>query len=100
MVAAASGHEKLVRMLVQAGADLEPKDGSGVTPLLAAAANDHLGVVQALVEAGADVNSACRSGNALQVAAARGNTELIRMLVSRGASLDAEIGRASCRERE
>ncbi|KAK5635619.1 hypothetical protein RRF57_011331 [Xylaria bambusicola] len=60
--AARNGHEEIVQLLVEKGADIESKDSIGRTPLLWAAEEGHQEIVQLLVEKGADVNSKSTSG--------------------------------------
>ena len=56
-LAAENGHEAVVKLLVEKGADLESKDRDGQTPLSLAAMNGHEAVVKLLVEKGADLES-------------------------------------------
>ena len=50
MYAAYSGHEAVVKLLVEKGAELDSKDRDGRTPLSHAAGNGHKAVVKLLVE--------------------------------------------------
>jgi len=56
--AAASGHEEMVRALIEAGADENKANNNGYSPLYWAAHQGHEAVVQALIETGADVHKA------------------------------------------
>ncbi|KAL2012474.1 hypothetical protein VTN00DRAFT_5192 [Thermoascus crustaceus] len=56
--AAEKGHEVVVELLIDKGADLEAKDKSGRTPLHSAAVRGHESVVKLLVEKGANCHSA------------------------------------------
>jgi hypothetical protein len=49
-----NGHEAVVRLLLEKGAELESKDSEGQTPLSWAAAKGHEAVVQLLLEKGAE----------------------------------------------
>ena len=51
--AAQSGHEALVRLLLERGADVEAKDRGGETALIYAAESGHEAVVRLLKSAGA-----------------------------------------------
>jgi uncharacterized protein len=51
------GDERAVRNLLQKGANVEARDGTGKTSLIAAAYGNHLEVARLLVEADADVNA-------------------------------------------
>ena len=55
--AAGRGDAEAVRSLLEQGADVEARDDTGMTPLIAAAYGNHLEVARLLVEAGADVNA-------------------------------------------
>lgn len=55
-LAAETGHEATVRLLLANGADVTIKDHHGGTALLVAARNGHEAIVQLLVENGADAN--------------------------------------------
>ena len=48
------GHVKVVNSLIQAGGDVNEKNGSGFTPLHLASMNGHVEVITALLAAGAD----------------------------------------------
>ena len=52
--AAENGHEAVVKLLLEKGAELEAKDEYGRTPLSWAAGNGHEAVVKLLLEKGAD----------------------------------------------
>lgn len=56
-VAAKEGHVDVIRLLVEAGADMNAIDEIGKTPLDYAVIRGHLGAIQMLVEAGADIQA-------------------------------------------
>ncbi len=92
--AAWDGHEAIVRRLISAGADVERGSSILLTPLMAAAATNRHGCAAALLEAGADVNHEVRDDRfkfrVLHVAVhGWASPEVIRLLVSRGAGVDA-----------
>ena len=62
-LAAMGGHLEVVRLLLEAGADLNLQDEA--TALTPAAFNGQLEVVQLLLKAGADQNAQRQSGNGL-----------------------------------
>lgn len=93
MLAAASGKEALVELLVKKGADVESRafgseQTEGLTALMAAAMNGHSGIVRFLIDRGAGVNHRTRSGfTALLLAASRGHLTCVETLIAKGASI-------------
>jgi ankyrin repeat protein len=82
--AAFYGHEAVVKLLLEAGAEVESKDYYDVTPLQVAVRNGHVAIVKLLLEAGAKVDSKNRFGETpLQVAAEHGNEAIVKLLSSR-----------------
>lgn len=57
MLACCGGHEDIVKLLIEAGADLELQNESGHTPLMEAASGGHVGVAKILLENGAGINT-------------------------------------------
>jgi hypothetical protein len=55
--AAANGHEAVVKLLLEKGAELEAKGDSGRTPLSWATENGHEAVVKLLLEKGAELEA-------------------------------------------
>ncbi len=86
--AAGRGDAKAVRRLLERGADVEARDGTGRTPLIAAAYGNHLEVARLLIEAGADVNvqDTTRQG-AYLIATSDGYIELLRLTLRAGADV-------------
>ncbi|CAB1112189.1 unnamed protein product [Ectocarpus sp. CCAP 1310/34] len=89
MVAAQGGHEAVVKLLVEKGADVRAKDEEGFTPLLNAGNFEE--VASFLVESGADPNDvytddAGKEHNLLFDSVALGNEEFAELLVSKGAT--------------
>jgi ankyrin repeat protein len=56
MVASEQGHTATVQALIQAGADLNLQDKSGLTALMIASHEGHMASVRALIGVGADPN--------------------------------------------
>lgn len=93
LLAAYEGHDDIVELLLEAGADVDETAGpdgnapaaAAVTPLLAAAAMGHMRTVSRLLFWGAAVDAIdCEGRTALCLAAARGSTEVVRALLDRG----------------
>lgn len=80
-VAAHRGHEKLVRSLIEAGADVNACTPLGRTPLHVAAAMGHGHIVDLLLEKGADIDAEDEHGEtALTIAAKFGHKTCERHL--------------------
>lgn len=107
LYASREGHLEIVKALLDAGANIEQADADGVTPLLMAVLNEQLKVATWLIEKGANVNATDWYGQTPLFAAVdvrnldvpgptRDNgvdreaaLQLIELLVSRGANLNA-----------
>ena len=75
-------HPEIGQVLIDAGADIEAKNGQGRSPLLMACQVGKLDVVKMLVKAGADVCATDNQGaTCLILAAYFGHTETVRYLV-------------------
>jgi uncharacterized protein len=85
-LAALSGHQEVVRVLVQAGARI---NASGWGALHYAVFSGHADIVRYLVDRGADVNArAPNHHTALMLAARNGHREIVRVLLAAGANPD------------
>jgi ankyrin repeat protein len=86
------GKIEAVRMFLQRGADVNTKNGTGLTPLLAACDTDAPSVelVRLLLDSGADVAARMSDGKtALNLARRRNNTNLVNLLRKAGARDDS-----------
>jgi ankyrin repeat protein len=84
--AAFYGHVDAVKLLIEHGVPVEPRDASSGTPLSMAAGKGHVPIVQALLDAGADPNSrSARGSTPLMKAAVWGRMEVAKLLLKRGA---------------
>ena len=87
--AAQQGHLEVVRLLLEAGADMNAANTDGTTALFVAAEWGYLEVVRLLIEAEADMNAKDAHGDtALLVAAMRGHLEVVRLLLKAGADMN------------
>ncbi|ORY63953.1 uncharacterized protein BCR38DRAFT_474519 [Pseudomassariella vexata] len=79
--AAEGGHEAVVRLLLEKGADIEAQDKEGWRPLLWAAEGVHEDVVRLLFEKGADIDALDNCGRmALSLAAEEGYEAIVQLL--------------------
>ena len=84
--AAQKGDIKAVRNLLAKGADMDIKNGSGMTPLMAAADNGYADIVKELLNYGADINAKDNAGTtALTRAEQKNYKEIIQILKQAGA---------------
>ena len=106
LVAAAGGNVEIVRLLVDAGADvnhalpehpLSGKDSGGASVLSVAVNKESVEIVRLLVDAGADVNyvlpgkflgPGSRGSTVLLKAVGLGNEQIVRLLVDAGANVN------------
>lgn len=90
-LAAIYGHEMIMRVALENGAEIALKDGDGRTALHWAAKMGQETIVRLLLENGTDVAVKDDYGvTALHVAAAAGQAEVIRILLERGADIEAD----------
>ncbi|KAI9852608.1 MAG: hypothetical protein M1824_001849 [Vezdaea acicularis] len=90
-VAAASGLNQTIYLLLEKGVDVEAKDSHGWTALILAAWGGHEAVVRLLLEKGADVEAKDSEGRTALIWAARGGHEAVaRLLLEKGADVEVE----------
>merc|ERR1712086_338800 len=78
MGAAASGHERVVELLLQRGVEVNLQNSAGGTALMGAALSNHPAVVLRLLRAGADTKLRTAKGeSALQLAKEKGHSECV-----------------------
>jgi ankyrin repeat protein len=91
--AAARGHEKIVQLCLEHGADVNTVSGFFGTALQGAAAGGHEKIMRILLERGVDVNIVGgHYGTALQAAAAEGNEQVVQLLLEDGADVNITGG--------
>jgi len=95
LYAARDGLFDLVKMLIDAGADINIENwsgyasSSGSTALINAARGGHLDIVRVLIKAGANIDFMGRDGDtALMIAARAGNIEVAKALLDAGADVN------------
>jgi ankyrin repeat protein len=90
-LAAENGHETIVQMLIEKGAELETKDSDGRTALQLATMGQHVEVVLILLEKGAKVKAKGEDGKTvLHLAAENGHEAVVRLLLEHEADVNAE----------
>ncbi|KAJ3191032.1 hypothetical protein HK101_008153 [Irineochytrium annulatum] len=93
--AAICGHADTVRMLLSLGADARAPEWTGCTAVYAASFHGHVEVIVALLDRGASPDEPCASGTPLHAAIEGRQIGVIRVLLQRGAFIDAvdSVGR-------
>jgi uncharacterized protein len=88
--AASDGSDNISRKLLARRADINARDAGGSTALMYAAENDHKGTIKVLLENNTvDLDATDNRGQtALMRAAVKGRSEVVRMLINRGARTD------------
>ncbi|EAA66248.1 hypothetical protein AN1130.2 [Aspergillus nidulans FGSC A4] len=89
--AASNGHESVVKLFLQHGAQADSKTDSGQTPLIFAVVHGHESVVKLLLQHGAQADSKTISGKTpLSYAASKGKESVVRLLLQHGAQADSK----------
>ncbi|KAF3312506.1 hypothetical protein TWF173_007116 [Orbilia oligospora] len=89
--AAEKGHEAVVRLLINVGAEIETKDSEGLTPLSWAVKKGHQAVLQLLINAGAETETKNIYGQTpLSWAAEKGHEAVVRLLIDAGAEIETK----------
>ena len=90
--AALLGDEALTDVLLAGGADINGRNGIWGNPLAVAVHSHHIELAQTLLRRGANPDGSywfTGFGNALSLAAARGNEKCVRLLIASGANVNA-----------
>ncbi|RYO96334.1 hypothetical protein DL764_007492 [Monosporascus ibericus] len=89
--AARNGHEAVVKLLLNNGANLKSKSDNGQTPLLWAAENGHEAVVKLLLDKDAKLESKSDIGQTpLSWAAENGHEAVVKLLLKKDANLKSK----------
>jgi ankyrin repeat protein len=79
----------MIQLLLDRGADIEAKDGAGISALQFASYSGKLGIVKCLLENGADVHVCASDGSTpLQIASLQGHKDVVTELLSQGVGVD------------
>jgi ankyrin repeat protein len=83
IASAERGDTASVRRLLQAGANINTRDGRGRTPVMAATHGNHVDTVAALIQAGADINIRDdRLDNPFLYAGAEGLLDILKLAIA------------------
>jgi len=97
MKASGNGHEKVVKLLLDKGADVNLQSKYAETALMKASGNGHEKVVKVLLAKGAEVDQGegTSDGTALSQAFEEGHEEVVKLLLAKGADANLRdvIGR-------
>ncbi len=86
-VASQKGYTDGVKLLIEAGADLN-QGCDGATPLYMASQNGRAEAVEILIQAGADLNQGCDGATPLYIASQNGHAKAVEILLKAGADLN------------
>lgn len=91
LFAAQQGDRESAEFLLAAGADVNDADASGASALVVAAHSGHGTLAQVLLDRGADPNAAGAGYTPLHAAVLRGDVELVRALLAKGADANTPL---------
>ena len=91
--ASSKGHENIVQLLIENGANIHAQGGFYGNALQVASSKGHENIVQLLIKKGADIHAQGGFyGNALQAASYGGHENIVQLLIERGADVNAQGG--------
>jgi ankyrin repeat protein len=83
-----NGHEEIVKILIDKGADVNQATEKGFTPFYIACQNGHEEIVKLLIDMGADVSQTTKDGcTPLYMACQNGHEEIVKLLIDMGADV-------------
>jgi ankyrin repeat protein len=83
-------HADIVTLLLDKGANMDAGDRQGTTPLIEAVEKNRAALVELLLRRGARTET--NGGSALYQAALAGNLEILKLLLDKGANVNAQLG--------
>ncbi|KAM0264307.1 hypothetical protein ACHAQJ_000797 [Trichoderma viride] len=90
-----NGHQAVIQLLVEKGADINAKDSFGRTALFIAARKCRYAIARLLIEKGADINAKDDEGRtALWAAAIYKHEAIIELFIEKGADINAKDNQA------
>lgn len=84
-----AGHDKITRLLIDAGANVRLRNGAGLHPLYLAAAQDDAGLVKLLLDMGVDAGQPTAQFNRTAMFAAK-SKKVITLLADAGADINRQ----------
>lgn len=84
--ACSHGYTKIVRLLIDRGADVNACGKYNYTPLIIAIQNNNLDIIRLLLEHGADVNPYSKEIIPLIMASIYGNLDIVQLLIKYGSN--------------
>ena len=82
------GNYKIVKLLIEKGADVNIKGYSDMTPIMSASIGGNLEIVRLLYESGANINAIEKTDmDALMFASQSGHFEMVKYLLKNGADI-------------
>ncbi|KAK3318730.1 heterokaryon incompatibility protein-domain-containing protein [Apodospora peruviana] len=87
-----AGHEGIMRLLLNSGANINTEGDSGQTPLLLAVSSHHESIVRLLLDRGADINKddAVETTALIIAAEEAGHEAIVQLLLKEGALVDSK----------
>ncbi|XP_033101464.1 ankyrin repeat domain-containing protein 17-like [Anneissia japonica] len=87
-IACASGHDEVIKLLLEKGSNLEHRDKKGFTPLILGATAGHTRSVELLLDHGAEIEAQSErtKDTPLSLACSGGRYDVVDLLLSRGAN--------------